>query len=311
MDLHSRKFAYASMGMLVVIWGFEYVAAKAALEAVSTFPLVCLKYMLGLVTLCVVKLVQDRRFFAFRRQDLLVLIVCSVTGQLLYFACEYGAMSYLPVSTISIVLAFMPAVSVVLEFFLYRKSPNRFMVAGIAAGIVGVVLVIGGGARDFFTGAGIGYLLIFGAVFCWNAYNFLTKKLAGHYTPLNLSYYQALCTALISLPFLLGDLPPASAFAPGPVLGGLLFIGFLCEGVGFLIYVNAVHKIGPTPCALFSSMLPVSTTFFGWLCLAEHILPLQAAGGVIVIVSGVYVIREKGRLDSELRIENGELRIEN
>jgi len=167
---------------------------------------------------------------------------------------------------------------------------------GIAVGIVGVAFVIGGDISAFFTGAAFGYILIFGAVFSWNCYNFLTQKLADNYKPLDLTLYQTVCTSLLALPFLLHSHPTLAAITPD-VWTGLLFIGFVCEGVGFLFYVNAVAKLGPTPCALFSNMLPVSSTFFGWLCLGERILPMQLVGGAVVIAAGVLVIREKEILE--------------
>ncbi|MDR1815625.1 MAG: DMT family transporter [Clostridiales Family XIII bacterium] len=296
MNLGSKKFAYVSMGLLVVAWGFEYIAAKSALTVVSPLPLVCIKYLLGCAVLLSIKLARDRRF-PFSKRHLPLLIICSVTGELLYYACEYGAMAYLPVSVISIVLAFVPAVSIVLEKVLYHRRTGALLWLGIAASIVGVALVIGGGLSDFRGGAGIGYVLIFGAVFCWNAYNFLTQRLAKAYRPFDLTLYQTICTALIALPFLLHDLPAAAALAQPPVLWGLVYVGVVCESIGFLIYVNAVGKLGPTPCAMFSTMLPVSTTFFGWLCLGERVLPLQLLGGAVVIVSGILVLREKARLD--------------
>ncbi len=150
----------------------------------------------------------------------------------------------------------------------------------------------------------IGYLLVLGAVFSWNAYNFITAGLSRKYRPLDLTLYQTICTALLALPFLLHDLPPASAFA-GITLPVVLYLGCVSEGLGIMLYVNAINKLGPTPCALFSNMLPVSTVIFGWLILGEQIFPVQMVGGVIVVVAGILVIREKGRLDEKRQYDAG------
>jgi drug/metabolite transporter (DMT)-like permease len=291
-----KTFAYVSMMIVVFAWGFEYVAAKAALDVIEPLALICVKFSMGFVVLMAVKLVRDRRF-PFALKDLPMLVACTFFGELLYFACEYGAMDYLPVSVISIVLAFVPAVSVVIEYFLYKRKANLKIVVGIAVGVIGVAFVIGGNMSVFLVGAGIGYLLIFGAVFSWNIYNFATAGLARKYKPLDLTVYQTICTSLLALPFLLHSLPPVSAFS-SEVIGALCFLGFVSEGIGFLFYVNAVSVLGPTPCALFSNMLPVTTTFFGWMFLNERILPVQIVGGVVVVAAGVVVIREKDKLDA-------------
>ncbi|MDR0885443.1 MAG: DMT family transporter [Clostridiales Family XIII bacterium] len=290
----SRKFAYVTMTLLVFAWGYEYVAAKAALETFSSFVLVGLKYIIGCVILVTAKCIIDRRF-VFKLRDLPILVTCSIFGELLYFAFEYEAMDYLPVSVITIVLAFVPALSVITELVLFKRKANTLIVGGIIVGIIGVGLVIGADFSSLFSGSAIGYLLIIGAVFSWNIYNFLTDKLGDNYKPLDLTVYQTICTTLLSLPFLLHDLPPLSAFTP-EVIWALLYLGIICECLGYIILVNGIDKLGPTPCAIFSNMLPVTSTFFAWLCLGEHIQGLQVIGGIIVIASGVVVIREKQRL---------------
>lgn len=291
-----KKFAYSTMVLVVFCWGYEYIAAKAALVVIAPLSLICIKYTISFAFLFLVKCAIDRRF-PFSLRDLPLLIVCAVFGELLYYACEYGAMSYLPVSVISIVLAFVPAVSVVIEFFLYKRRANKRIVIGIAVGIVGVAFVIGGNLSTFLTGGGIGYLLVFGAVFCWNIYNFATAGLTGKYKTLDLTLYQAVCTVLLSFPFLLHTLPPASAFTPY-VIFGVFYIGLLSGGAGLFLYVNAIARLGPTPVSLMTNLLPVTTTFFGFLLLGERILPLQFVGGAIVILSGIVVIWEKDKLDT-------------
>jgi len=292
----SKKFAYVTMAVVVFCWGYEYIAAKATLAVIAPLPLICIKYAVSFVMLLIIKLAVDRRF-PFALRDLPLLIVCSLSGELLYYTCEYNAMSYLPVSVISIVLSTVPAVSVAIEFFLYKRRANKFIITFIAVGVFGVVLVIGGDLSLFFSGSGIGYLFVFGAVFCWNIYNFSTAGLTGKYKTLDLTLYQTTCTVLLSLPFLLHAPPPASAFTPF-VIFGVLYLGIISGGLTLFLYVNALARLGPTPVSIMSNMLPVTTTFFGTLLLGEHIFPLQFAGGAIVVIAGIVVIREKDKLDS-------------
>jgi drug/metabolite transporter (DMT)-like permease len=42
-------------------------------------------------------------------------------------------------------------------------------------------------------------------------------------------------------------------------------------------------------------MLPVTSTFFGWLCLGEMISPMQIVGGIVVVAAGSMVIWLKGK----------------
>jgi drug/metabolite transporter (DMT)-like permease len=291
------------MSLVVLVWGYEYVVAKSVLLVFSPLTLVFMKFLLGFCMISILKTILDRRFFL-RKKDIPLLFLCALVGELIYFACEYEAMDHLPVSVITIVLAFIPAVSVITEYFLFKTKANFMIIFGIVASIVGVALVIGGDISAFLSGGAIGYLLIFAAVFSWNIYNFMTKGLTRTYKPLDLTMYQTFCTALLSLPFIIHNCPPPDQWTFS-IWTGLLFIGAISEGVGFVIYVNAIHVIGPTPCSVYSNMLPVATTIFGWILLGEHIGPVQIAGGIIVMASGFVVIWQKGKLDDRKLRESG------
>jgi drug/metabolite transporter (DMT)-like permease len=284
---------YALMVLLVCFWGLEYIAAKAALEAVQPFSLICIKYSIGLIFLFIVKLIMDRRF-PLKLRDIPILLICSLFGEVLYFGAEYSAMSYLPVSVITIILAFVPCVSIIIEMFRYKYRPTKLILIGVFTSIIGVVLVIGADIEELFQGKYIGYLLAFGAVICWNIYNFMTKDLSEKYSPLDLTILQQICAILIVLPYTLKNLPAPEIMTTGVIMG-ILYLGIVSAFIGFLIYVNAIKVIGPTPCAQFSNFMPVTTTIFGWIFLNEYISAIQLLGGAIVITAGVIVIREKDK----------------
>ena len=291
----SKKFTYFLMTVLVFLWGYEYIAAKNALTAFLPVTLIFLKYIIGMVFMLILKLVIDRRF-PLKKTDIPLLVLCAVFGDIFYFAGEYGAMAYLPVSVITIILAFVPCVSILTEFLLFKNRPSPLMIIGVFVCIFGVALVIGADFAELFSGKYIGYLLAFGAVVCWNVYNFLTKKLSGGYKPLDLTFYQLLCAIIITAPYAAFNMPPVNSL-DAYVWTGIVYLGVVSGFIGFLIYVKAIAVIGPTPCSLYSNFIPVIATLFGWLFLNEKISPLQIIGGIIVVCSGVVVILQKEKRD--------------
>jgi len=288
---------YLLMTLLVVLWGYEYVPAKHALELLTPMTIIFLKYFIGLCLLVGVKFWKDGSSF-FQKRDIPWFVACAVFGELLYFWSEYSAMNYMPVALITIVLSFVPVLSFLIERLVYGVKASVKIYLGVAVSIVGVALIVGADFGILLEGRVVGYLLAFFAVFSWNTYNFMTKKLAGDYPALTLTVNQLICTVLLSAPFALANMPPWSDFTP-VILGGIMYLGLVSAGVGFLIYVKAIAVLGPTPTALFSNFLPVTATFFGWVFLQESIGLVQLLGGVIVIVAGSLVIREKGRLEIE------------
>jgi probable blue pigment (indigoidine) exporter len=154
--------------------------------------------------------------------------------------------------------------------------------------------VVGADLAAIMNGKVFGFLLAFVAVISWNIYNFLTAKLSGDYKPLDVTIYQLTAAVIVSLPYALFNLPPASAI-DAQFVYDVLYLALPSTCFSFVVYINSVRSLGVTPSALFSNMLPVTSTFFGWLCIGEMISPLQIVGGIVVVAAGSMVIWLKGK----------------
>lgn len=304
--LRNKKVAYCLMGFLVFIWGFEYVAAKAALNNIDPLNLVFYKYLIAAIVLFAIRTVQGKRF-TFKKKHIITLILCTISGEILYFFCEYSAMDYLPVSVISVILSFVPMLSIGIEAVVFKRRPNAMIVIGIIVCIIGVSMIIGVDFEEILAGKWIGYVLAFGAVVFWNIYNFVTERLTDEYEPFNLTFMQIFCTVALLLPYAIFNMPELSQFT-GEVIGGVIYLGLGSASIGFLIYVLGITVLGPTPCSLFSNFLPITAAMFGWIFLNESLTIIQILGGAIVISAGVVVIWQKGKLDEEYhRLEESKL----
>ena len=293
------------MFVLVFMWGLDYSVAKNALEVFRPLNLMFFKYLGGLIVITIIKIIAERKFTV-RKKDIIFFVMCSLTGQVLYYFCEYTAMEYIPVALITIILSFVPIISILIERVFFKTKLSVRIITGLIVCVIGVGLVIGADFRSLFSGRALGYLLAFGAVISWNLYNFITARISRTYTELTMAFNQLFCTVLISLPYAVAVMPPAEEFTPQIILS-LAYLGVGSAGTGYLIYVRGVKYLGPTISSLFSNFLPVTSTFFGWLILGQSLGVMQIAGGLIVIVSACYVIIEKSRLQKQelkLRLEN-------
>lgn len=293
------------MFALVLMWGLDYSVAKNALEVFRPLNLMFFKYLGGLIVITIIKVIAERKFTV-RKKDIIFFILCSLTGQVLYYFCEYTAMEYIPVALITIILSFVPIISILIERVFFKTKLSVRIITGLIVCVIGVGLVIGADFKSLFSGRALGYLLAFGAVISWNLYNFITARISSTYTEFSMAFNQLFCTVLISLPYAAAVMPPAEEFTPQIILS-LVYLGVGSAGIGYLIYVRGVKYLGPTISSLFSNFLPVTSTFFGWLILGQSIGVMQIAGGLIVIVSACYVIIEKNRLQKQelkLRLEN-------
>lgn len=288
--------AHILMIFLVMLWGFDYVVAKFGMYDLTPTCLLFMRVSIGAIVLGIIKLVR-RDMSLIKKRDIPILIACSMFGEILYFECEFNAMTYLPVSLLTILLAFVPALSVVIERVVFKRKANVKIIIGIIFCIVGIVFVIGADFSILFEGRMIGYLIAFGAVICWNVFNFLTAEL-DEYDSISLAFMQLLCAGLILAPFALHSMPAPEQW-DGSLLIIVLYMGVVNAALGFVIYVYAIKVIGPTPAAVYSDFMPVTSAICGVIFLHETITPLQIAGGIIVVAAGYVVIREKGKLDEQ------------
>lgn len=298
-ERNKKRGVIVLMLLLILIWSFDYVVAKHALETFDPLSLLHLKYTVGLVLMVIIKRFADPGI-KLQRRDLGTLIACSIMGEIVYFYCEYSALDYLPVSLITILLAFVPAVSILIEIIVYRVIPSRKLLIGILFSAVGVMLIIGVDLRALMEGRLVGYLFVFGAILAWNAYNFITARLHANYSSISLTVMQLACTVLLLSPYAYANFPGVQVFTPD-IIGGIIYLGIFGAGIGFFIQVKALHILGPTTTALFSNFMPVVATIMGWILLNETISLLQGAGGVLVIAAGYFVIKEKGKAEESLK----------
>lgn len=292
---YDKRMMHALMTLLVIAWGLDYFFAKKALVFTEPMTLLFFKFLTGFLLLLAVKLQRDRKNWI-RKRDIPMFFLCALLGEVLYFYFEYNAMDYLPVSLITIVLAFVPAVSILIERIFFHEVISRNLFFGVLGSVLGVAFVIGLDFRLLLQGRLIGYLLAFGAVFSWNAYNFITASLHEKYDSITLTYYQLLGTLLITAPYAFTHLPKPELVTASYV-GGVIYLGLISTGVGFLIMVKAIHVLGVTVTSLYANFLPVTATFFGWLLLGERISLLQLFGGIIVVSASYVVIKKKGQKD--------------
>jgi drug/metabolite transporter (DMT)-like permease len=286
------------MSLIVCLWGLEFIVAKRALDEFDPMTLVFMKYGVAFIVLFIIKLIVDHRIIV-KRKHIVPIFVCSLFGDVIYYVGEYQALSYISVAVLTIILSFVPLLSILIEWGFFGRRPSLLMIVGVVVCVFGIALVIGVDLSQL-RGEAFGYILGGIAVVAWNMYNFFTERLTNDFSVLDLTLYQNICTLILLSPYIVTH-PPALASATAAAIGGAIYLGTVSCALCFFIYVNAISVLGATPCALFSTFMPVTAAFFGFIILKESLTPLQLFGGAIVIASACLVLRQKRRADARAR----------
>lgn len=190
----------------------------------------------------------------------------------------------------STLLANLASLFVTLAAWIFlRQKPSRLFLAGLAAALVGVVLLVNTSLAFSSTGLLGDALGVVTAMF-YAGYILAVKGLRDRgETTLHLMAVTTTITALFLLPAALASgetMLPISAYGWW-ILIGLALISH-AAGQGLIAYALA-HL----PAAFSSVSLlfqPVMAALFAWLLLSESLVPLQMVGGLIVL-AGIYLAR--------------------
>jgi drug/metabolite transporter (DMT)-like permease len=195
----------------------------------------------------------------------------------------------------STLLANLASIFVTLAAWIFlRQRPTRVFLAALATALAGVALLVHTSLEFSATGLAGDALGVVTAMF-YAGYLLAVKGLRDRgETTLHLMAVTTTITAILLFPLALAT---GEQFFPRTVEGWLILLGLAlvshAAGQGLIAYALA-HL----PAAFSSVSLlfqPVMAALFAWLLLAEPLVPLQIAGGLIVL-AGIYLARRGSRL---------------
>ena len=191
----------------------------------------------------------------------------------------------------STLLANLASIFVTLAAWVFlRQRPAGLFLAGLGAALAGVAMLVATSAQFSRTGLVGDAFGVLTAMF-YAAYIFAVKGLRDRgETTLRLMAATSTITAILLLPAALASgeqILPQSAYGWGIVIG-LALISH-AAGQGLIAYALA-HL--PAAFSSVSLLLqPVMAAVFAWILLSEPLVPLQIAGGCVVLV-GIYLARK-------------------
>lgn len=276
---------------VVTAWGMSFVATRIALEAFTPFSVVALRLTLGGVVLLGVARRGRVRALPDREAVGVTLVLGMIVAA--HLLIQAVGLEHTSAMNTAWIIGFIPVVIALgARIFLGQKLPPVAW-AGIAVATVGVLLVTAQEPPDF-AEARLGDLLAVASTFTWAAYTLVAVRPLARWG---------------SLPMTVGPITVAAAVlwlatavdgrvlvsVPGPAaLGSVLFLGIVCSGVAYLLWMRAVAEIGPARTGVYLYVEPFVTLAVAWSVLGEPVMANAVAGGIAVLV-GVALVHRAGR----------------
>jgi drug/metabolite transporter (DMT)-like permease len=263
---------------LSLLWGASFYFAKVAVLEIPPLTLALGRVAIAAAVLAAVAWVIGGPF----PRDPLVwrdFAVMAIFNAVLPFTLIFWGQIHISIGLAAILNATSPLFSVLIAHAMTRDDKlTGPRVIGLAAGFVGVVVLIGPDLLGEFGTHALAELACLAASLFYAIGAIYTRRLRT-LSPFTVATGQLTMSALILLPVvLLFDRPAALGSASSAALSALIALAVFSTAVGYLLYFRILSRAGATNALLVTFLIPVSAILLGLLLLEEAIEPRQLAG---------------------------------
>jgi drug/metabolite transporter (DMT)-like permease len=270
--------------ILSILWGGSFFFVGVAVAELPTFTIVFFRVAVGALGLHAVLLMLGQRMPA----DIKVwraFFVMGFLNNLVPFSLIAWGQSHVASGLASILLATTPLFAAVVAHVATsdeRLSAGRL--AGIAAGIAGVAVLVGAEAVEGFGYALLAHAALLGAALFYSfggVYGRRFKRLGV--TPLATATGQITASSFLLLPLMLAvDRPWSLALPSTATWFAIAGIALLSTSLAYIIYFRILATAGATNLLLVTFLIPVSAIILGAAFLAERLAANHFIGMAII-----------------------------
>jgi drug/metabolite transporter (DMT)-like permease len=288
----------AKLMLLVVLWASAYGLNNIALQTISPMANVFLRLAAGSVFLGTILYIKGEKMPRVRNYKAWLMISgVGIIGSLLPFFLIAQAQTKVPSALASIYLAAMPLAAAILSYFFIRDEKLGLRkIIGVVLGVVGVIILSAPDLANIASQkAPLGaQLQLLGAAFCYGSAVVMIRLGGGGTSPLVTSFGFIFISAIVALPFAFVDIAQNYQRYSSASLIAAIAIGIGPTALAGILYVEAVHRVGPLMVANFSNLVPIVALFIGYIFFAESI-PTTALVALAVILLGVTLLQSKAK----------------
>jgi len=275
---------------LAAAWGSSFLFIRVALPALGPFGVAEARALLGGLAVTGLVLARGRRLRfvqGLTRYTVLGALASAAPYILMCYATEQqGA------ALTAVFFATVPLFSAGIEAVWFRRRPALSTLTGLAAGLAGVVLIVGGASSGLSTRAIGAYAAALGAAVCSAlGANYSRRHFAGE-DPFTQTAGQSATAAVLMIPVVIAA-PPHHA----PTLaetGALVALAVLCTALAYTLFFWLVARLGSTRALTSELLVPAFAALWSWLAFGER-LPGAALGGAALILGGSALVMGWGR----------------
>jgi len=306
----SRIVLGASIGLVILIWAVNFIAAKIGLRSLPAATLASFRVVLaGAVMLPFYQFCSKLPAFSGAAEsrgrrltlgDLWTFLYMGFFGVVMNQVCFTVGLRYTSVSHAAVIVGMGPIYTLILAVLFQLEKATWRKAIGMAIAFGGVAVLASENGISPRSPSVLGDAITMTGSVGFAMYVVLGKRLGARYDPLTMTAFSHYAGAVIVLPVavyravLLGSAEQWRAIA-WTGWAAMLYMALFSSAVAYVFYFWLLRYMEASQLSAFTYLLPVVATILGIVWLGEKGSWGQVLGGVLSL-SGVYWI-ESGRTE--------------
>lgn len=295
---------YVRLVGMVLLWGASWPAGRIVAQSMPSVTAAAARFVLAaLVLLLWLRAARGLGHVrAWDRRRWAAMALAASAGVFGYAICFLTGLQFIEAGRASMLITLSPVLTLAAAAWLFGERLNAPIVAGMAAAVVGVSLVISHGQPlALLAGAGLGRgeALIIGCVLCWVTYTLLGRRLLVGVDGLTtLAITAALGAVLLVAASLAID--GAAGWqrlwtAPFAAWAALVFLALVGTVLAYAWFFEAMAALGAGAVAGWTTLVPVAGVALSALWLGEMPGGWMLAGGALAVAGTLVMHWGRGR----------------
>ncbi|NIC00772.1 DMT family transporter [Halobacterium sp. R2-5] len=287
---------YRNAGLFVllgVLWGFSFVAIKAGLEALPPVFFAALRFDVAVPLLLAFVAWRYDAVLPRTRADYVGIAVGAATiiaanNGLLFL----GQQSITPAAA-SVMYGLNPILAPAFAFVLLDQRLDPVSLAGIALGLVGVVVIVQPSPETLTAGSTVGQLLVLGAAAAVALGSVVMRRVDATIESIPLTTWAMVGGAglLHAASLGLGESVSGALVTP-TVVYATLVLGVLSTALAYPVFFTLIRDVGPVRANLVAYVVPIFAAITAWLLFGDGV-SLTTAAGFVIVVAGVALLQRE------------------
>lgn len=276
---------------VAAVWGVSFVSTSKLLDAgIQPTEIYIIRFVIAYL---VILALTFRKIMSDSLKDEVLFMICGLCGGSIYYIGENTALQYTLVTNVSLLVTLSPIITVLFTKMMYKTEQlSKGFIVGSIIAFIGVACVIFNSSFNIEVKP-LGDLLSIFAAVSFAIYCIVVKKLNARYDTLFISRKIFFYGVITALPFLtFQDHFMDFAILKEPVVWmHILFLGVVCSMLAFILWNEAINKLGASRASNYLYFSPVITLIASVWLLNENVSIVGYIGCALTI--GGVIVSEK------------------